>query len=641
MNFNISLFLFITIILNSNRIEAQPSNDNCADAFFIPVGTSCEFDTVYSSVGATGEPTSVAPNPSCGFYQGADVWFKTVMPASGALRVQRNNLSLNAQFAIYSGSCGAMTQLFCNQLNAVRTVFNPALAGQDIYIRVYNYNSPNGGTFELCIWEPEVPSNNFCENAITLNVGDTCVMQQFTNAYATASPAGTAPAPSCGFYQGGDVWFVATMPSSGELRVERTNISTNAQVAIYSGSCGDMVQVDCMQLDGDRTILRPNLSDSTIYIRVYNYNNADGGTFTICLFEPKIPANNFCANAIPLTVRNTCIYELFTARYATASPSGTAPNPSCGFYSGGDVWFTLLMPNTGTLQITRQNFSGMNAQFALYTGVCGEMTQISCAQLNANMTVNNIDLAGQTLYLRVYNYNSQEGGEFNICAFNPTCAGIEEQFDSVAVCYGSNYTFADGNTVNNISEFFIYTSTFQLENLCDSLIITNVEVISEEISVIENDGVFEVTNEYFSYQWLDCDNDFAEISGANSSSFAPEADGNYAVMVTAEDNNVCPDTSACYIFSTVGLPALRSQNVFSVFPNPVKDVLTIQSKTKDEFLLNILDITGKVVSSSTIFIQQQEISVEHLKDGIYIIQLFNGERQQLHHQKFVKLRLTN
>ena len=396
---------------------AQPNNDDCVNATLLTVGTECVMQS-FDSENQTAENPQPAPTPGCGFFQGADVWFKAIVPASGSLRVERANGTLNTQFAFYSGTCGNMEVISCAQLDANRTIHVPELVGQEIYIRVYGYNSANGGTFDLCVWEPEIPINNYCADAINLSVGQTCTTQQFSSVYSTADSSGTAPNPGCGFYQGGDVWFTFDVPASGELRIERVNISGNAQYAVYDGVCGSFSVLDCAQLDGETTLNLPDQANQTLYLRVWGYNTEEGGEFELCLWEPPIPENDLCANATSLNVNETCTLQQFDGRYATADSSGTAPNPGCGFYQGGDIWFTFDMPSSGELRIDRNNISA-DAQYAVYDGVCGEMEVVDCAQLDGGTTLVIPDLANETLYLRVFGYNSEEGAEFEICLWDP------------------------------------------------------------------------------------------------------------------------------------------------------------------------------------------------------------------------------
>lgn len=446
-----------------------PSNNNCADAIMLNVDTTCN-KTAYSNAYATGQSTSIAANPTCGFYQGGDVWFKFVAPASGIFRVEAQGFGMNPQYAVYSGSCGSFTQEMCAQLDAGKTVINPSLGGDTLYLRVWNYNTEEGGNFEICVWEPEIPANDNCADAIWLNTDTVCNMSTFTNAYASAQPTSVAPNPNCGFYKGGDVWFKFVMPASGNLRVEKQNLGANAQYAVYSGSCGSFTQLFCAQLDAGKTYIDTSVAGDTLYLRVYNYNVDEGGGFGICVFEPDVPVNNNCSAAIPLAVGSSCIPSTYTNRYATADPSSVGPNPTCGFYKGGDVWFTVQMPSSGLLTIQRQNLANVNAQMALYSGVCDSFTQLACAQLNSTLNYGNTSLIGQTLYLRVYNYNSDEGGEFTLCAFNPSpvvttqpndtsiCGGDNANFDIVATnATGYQWQEDSGSGWNNISNGGVYS----------------------------------------------------------------------------------------------------------------------------------------------------------------------------------------
>ncbi len=444
-----------------------PVNNNCSDAIILDVSDSCVSQT-YTNAYASGEPLSVAPNPGCGFYAGGDVWFTATMPLSGALRIEITQV----QVAVYHGTCGAFTEISCLQLDPNRTILRPDLGGETIFIRAFTFNNEDGGPFTICLWEPPIPPNDDCANAIQLTVGDSCEPQSFTNAYATAQPASIAPNPGCGFYHGGDVWFTAAMPLSGALRVEASPV----QIAIYSGTCGAMIQQYCIQLDNERTIVNPGLAGEILYIRAFSFNTEEGGPFNICLWEPPVPVNDQCENAIPVQVSTNCAMLPFTNRYATAQPALVAPNPGCGFYAGGDVWFTATMPSTGKLILNRQNLAGVNAQWAVYSGSCGNMTQISCAQLVNSQYIDNISLADSTLYIRFFNYGSEEGGEFAFCVFDTTCNEVGTFVYYDTLCSGDDYTFPDGSYLSNITESLTDTATLVNEFFCDSLVITHLHV---------------------------------------------------------------------------------------------------------------------------------------------------------------------
>ena len=75
-----------------------------------------------------------------------------------------------------AGSLGLLTTFvfgiyffYAGQLTYAVMAF--ALAGSTIFIMIWNFNNPTGGSFDLCLWEPPVPPNDNCANATPLTVG--------------------------------------------------------------------------------------------------------------------------------------------------------------------------------------------------------------------------------------------------------------------------------------------------------------------------------------------------------------------------------------------------------------------------------------------------------------------------------------
>lgn len=96
-------------------------------------------------------------------------------------------------------------------------------------------------------------------------------------------------------------------------------------------------------------------SPSAADLRVYRHENAACDTDDIgcriitmtcnnCIAPPPPPSltNDECSGAIPLTVGATCTFTQYTNAGATGSAG--APAPGCASYSGGDVWFSVVVP---------------------------------------------------------------------------------------------------------------------------------------------------------------------------------------------------------------------------------------------------------------------------------------------------------
>ena len=295
------------------------------------------------------------------------------------------------------------------------------------------------------------PANDLCAGATVLAVGanDECTFVVGTNVDATDS--GEA-APTCASYSGGDSWFSITVPATGNVTVDLGNAGgfTDSGMSIYSGTCGALTQIECDDDDSADGLfsliaLTGQTPGDVLLVRVWEFGNDNFGEFNICAFEPAppppAPANDLCADAIPLTIGgdNVCTFTVGTNESAT--DSGEAA-PSCASYSGGDVWYTVTVPDTGdTLTVDLGNAGGFtDSGMSIYSGTCGALTEIECDDDDsADGLFSMISLTGQTpgdvLYVRVWEFGNNVFGEFNICATTDgaiavACNGTVDYSDS-------------------------------------------------------------------------------------------------------------------------------------------------------------------------------------------------------------------
>ena len=118
------------------------------------------------------------------------------------------------------------------------------------------------------------------------------------------------------------------------------------------------------------------------------------------------------------------------------------------------------------------------------------------------------------------------------------------------------------------------------------------------------------------YQWLDCDNGNAAISGATSQSFSPGASGNYAVEVTL---NGCASTSNCTAFSYVGIDDMMNVP-FSIYPNPNNGEFTVTVSELGQ-IYSITDVTGKVIKQGRLYSTKNTIDITSEANGIYFLKV--------------------
>lgn len=170
------------ICITGPAASAIPTNDNPCSAIALPAVTSdCNF-LQFSTVGATA--SMGAPTPSAcvggaapqqgGFGAGsADVWFSVVAPANGQLTItMQPNFGINdGVMALYSGTCGALTQIACSDDNnypGTANDFKPYISqtgltpGSTYYIRYWGFGTTTGN-FGFCVASP---TNDFCSTAL-------------------------------------------------------------------------------------------------------------------------------------------------------------------------------------------------------------------------------------------------------------------------------------------------------------------------------------------------------------------------------------------------------------------------------------------------------------------------------------------
>ncbi|MBK7427723.1 MAG: T9SS type A sorting domain-containing protein [Saprospiraceae bacterium] len=196
---------------------------------------------------------------------------------------------------------------------------------------------------------------------------------------------------------------------------------------------------DCGAFSLDITVPPPppaNDNCAGAIVRVYTSVSTPSTTsnFTICIgTPPPPPANDNCPGAlafgtilndgtVPISVGASCNFTQYTTGGATGSVG--PPAPGCASYSGGDVWFTAVVPAAGRLIIDTNTGVVTDGGMAIYSGNCGVLTLIECDDDDsANGLMPMIDRSGltpgATIYIRFWEYGNDNAGTFSICVWAP------------------------------------------------------------------------------------------------------------------------------------------------------------------------------------------------------------------------------
>ncbi len=129
------------------------------------------------------------------------------------------------------------------------------------------------------------------------------------------------------------------------------------------------------------------------------------------------------------------------------------------------------------------------------------------------------------------------------------------------------------------------------------------------------------------YRWCDCNNLYNPIGGATGRSFTPDSTGNYAVTITKNGYTV---TSECQWVGETGIHRNVSGNVVRLYPNPVKEVLNIETgNIRLPFQLKIWDVNGRLMKTYDNLPSGKAIVHLRLPQGVYFAEMVFPQGKQV------------
>jgi len=358
-----------------NNIPPGATYGTCSKAVNLTVGTD-EFggSNAISLTNVNGDKGTLATG-ACTVDQWNSVWIRFVAPANPStyqFAIQNYKLVTGSgpifYVGFYSGTCGALTQIFCNT-GSLHDLPSGLTAGQTYYINITTSSATSQGNFDVLIRKkPATPANTSCANAITLTAS-----ADNSAAYTSGTTLGITAASANDCFGNSSpnriAWYKFVATSSSHFVditdfVQLDNNSNSAGIRVRQGTCAALTDLGtpvCIFGAANQNQAITGLTPgSTYYIEVME-NTFNGGavSYKLRVTGTTAPANDESAGAINLVMNPTCTATKGTLRFSTMSA-----NPPAGTFAQ-DVWYKFAA-TAATATVTISTRLAPNPQVSLY-----------------------------------------------------------------------------------------------------------------------------------------------------------------------------------------------------------------------------------------------------------------------------------
>lgn len=309
-----------------------------------------------------------------------------------------------------------------------------------------------------------------------------------------------------------------------------------------------------------------------------------------------------CINFIDNSTNNPTTWAWTFPGSTTPSSSNQHPTNIC-YPTGGNYIAKLVACNGNGCDSATVNITISS------TAIANPSTLIGCDSL----------LYNTTMY-----YNSTSVSDTVFGGSAEGCDSITNQqiiINSSVVVNQSPVVACDSALINGVWYYSSQTvSDFYQGGAstgCDSTDVTvlTINTVDETITVSNDTITSNATGA--TYQWLNCDNNYAVISGETNQEFIAQTNGNYAVQVT---QNGCADTSVCELVLTTTVNNAVNYDV-QIYPNPTKGYVNIDFGNTTVNRVQVITVDGRIIINESNVSKATTINLEGESKGVFFLKL--------------------
>lgn len=426
-----------------------------------------------------------------------------------------------------------------------------------------------------------------------------------------------------------------TLTKSGTYYATKTNqagcdsvITLNLTINKSNGSTAIVKACDSYVFGGNTltksgtyydTLMNVGGCDSILTLKL-TINKSNGSTSTVKACDSFVFGGNTLTSSgvyyDTLTNVSGCDSILTLNLTINKSNSNTIAVSACNsyFFNGNTI------TTSGTYYDTLVNSSGCDSFLTLNLTI--NKSNGSSASVKA---CNSYSFGGNTLTNSGVYYDTltNVSGCDSVLTLNLTINKSDTSTISISAC--DSFVF-NGNTLTSSGTYY---DTLSNMHGCDSFITLNLTIDTLSNLVTLTGKTLTATQSGATYQWLDCNNGNAKISGATNQSYTATKSGDYAVALT---KNSCVDTSSCINITVTGTDELRISNYeLWIYPNPTKGLINLEFSfpIKEDIEMKVYDMIGQLCHTEIVEIPKpfDKLRVTHMQidlsgkaKGVYLIE---------------------
>lgn len=595
----------------------------CANGTFFDVS-----DNVFAITAATNDYTLSLTNNSISACQGTDAQFTVQV---GQIGSYSDPVTLSA-----TGNPAGTTVSFSP---------NPVTPGNSAIMTITNTASATPGTYNFTVNGSSTSGTHFVNGTVLISTSG-------ATASTLTSPVDTEPSAP--------IQPTLTWTNSGAGLQYDVTIATDATFTTI---------VETATALSTNTYTATQLLPGTLYYwKVAAYNSCSAPIESTVFSFTTASCGSFASTDVPVTISASGTPTITST--VVVGTSGTIDDLNISNLAGTHTWisdltFTLTSPN-GTVVTLISNICDDEDNFDLNLDDEAAPGAFPCPPVgggtyqpeNPLSAFDGENMAG-TWTLTVSDAYNQDGGALNswtldIC-FTPTAPCNNPDAATLSgtttICPGTSTTLSvSSGNLNDAASWEWYSGSCGGTSVgsgtsvtvsapgvyfvrgeggcvtggtCTSIIVSQTNV---NTATTVNGITISSSQAGAQYQWLDCNNGNAAISGANSQSFTPGANGNYAVEVTI---NGCADTSNCVAINNLGLDDLTLDNIV-VSPNPTNGKLEVNfGKQVNVQSFLVTDVTGRQIRvEKPLLTDKMTVDLSKEAAGVYFINVKVGNALQ-------------